>query len=71
MASSGSSLTQWRFLAGLRDYLYRASPALGAVPKDIQKAISQVETLDKVECTGNDNQKSESKSDTVVKVDGQ
>ncbi|XP_064099682.1 calcium-independent phospholipase A2-gamma-like [Macrobrachium nipponense] len=76
MASSGSSLTQWRILAGLRDYLQRVTPALGAVPKVAPKAFeasesfqSEVNPHDRVQCTENPTQKSGTKSEDVVKVE--
>ncbi|XP_068231173.1 calcium-independent phospholipase A2-gamma-like [Palaemon carinicauda] len=75
--ASGSSLTQWRILAGLRDYIQRVTPVLGAaVPKEAPKVFetsesfqSQVDPLSRLQCTGNQTQNSGTENKEVVNVE--
>lgn len=76
MASGGSSLTQWRLIAVLRDYLSRTTPALAAIPKDIPQIVkkttdtftSQLEASSRVNYINDDNQNSKNKDGSFVKL---
>lgn len=39
MASGGSSVTQWRLMTMLRDYITRTSPSLGTIQKELPEIV--------------------------------